>query len=778
MRAILTGRGPRCGKTFISNDGSFKARAPRREFVKIFGTMSVSDSELFLPFGTQVFAPQYGFTNAPRRVEAARRVLEMGSSILKCALRVEACDGASSDEAKSLREGTLCDLARRFEVVRELLDMPFAHAFLWAYPHGGGSWSRVPSDEELDVEFRELMELGVYLLERYAGSGRTFYFGNWEGDWHATPPGTDAKLTDAMADGLVRRLGVRQRAVDALRSLGRDRGVGFYHYLELNRVRDAMESGERRLVNSVLPHVEIDLVSYSAYDSINAFAPVRLRESLDYIEGQMRPRAEIEAKFGRRVFLGEYGYPAARFSELAMDARAREVMKIALQWGCPFVLYWEMYNNERDEAGGQIGYWLIDDKNKKTPLYETHRALCAFARSQDASWHGSRRERRTADLIGVMDRMGNDHDAAAGAVGEPKERIQRAWLDGGNASNFSRLKRRMELGESITIGGLGGSITQGAGASRVEHRYLERVADWLRQKSKGSAVRVVNAGIGATSSLYGCLRAQRDLLSADPDVVILDYGVNDGPELSMARTYEGCVRQILDRDDPPAVLSVFFMHRDGRNAESTHASIARHYGIPVVSYREAFWPEIEADRMVWEEISHDDVHPNDRGHRAAADFIAYAIESTLQQSLAGAVHGSRSMPAPLHSARWQRVNLFEAKDLFPVSNDGWHLEPDGGAWTSDRPGATIAFEITGSAITLMWYCLRADMGRVEVSIDGRSVGVFDGWFAGTWGGYRNSWILDETLDGRMHRVVIRLIQDRNSESGGHRFRVLGLGAAC
>jgi hypothetical protein len=29
-------------------------------------------------------------------------------------------------------------------------------------------------------------------------------------------------------------------------------------------------------------------------------------------------------------------------------------------------------------------------------------------------------------------------------------------------------------------------------------------------------------------------------------------------------------------------------------------------------------------------------------------------------------------------------------------------------------------------ITLLWYFLRADMGRAEVSIDGRSVGVFDG----------------------------------------------------
>jgi hypothetical protein len=45
-------------------------------------------------------------------------------------------------------------------------------------------------------------------------------------------------------------------------------------------------------------------------------------------------------------------------------------MRVGLEWGCPFVLYWEMYNNEvRD--GRQRGFWLIDDKGLKQPVYLT-----------------------------------------------------------------------------------------------------------------------------------------------------------------------------------------------------------------------------------------------------------------------------------------------------------------------------------------------------------------------------------------------------------------------
>jgi hypothetical protein len=52
------------------------------------------------------------------------------------------------------------------------------------------------------------------------------------------------------------------------------------------------------------------------------------------------------------------------------DTLSRRVMRTGLGWGCPFVLYWEMCNNEvRD--GRQRGFWLIDDMGRKQPVYLT-----------------------------------------------------------------------------------------------------------------------------------------------------------------------------------------------------------------------------------------------------------------------------------------------------------------------------------------------------------------------------------------------------------------------
>lgn len=45
-----------------------------------------------------------------------------------------------------------------------------------------------------------------------------------------------------------------------------------------------------------------------------------------------------------------------------------------------FVLYWQMYCNEKLEDGSSRGFWLINDKNEKQPLYESLQRVLLDAR--------------------------------------------------------------------------------------------------------------------------------------------------------------------------------------------------------------------------------------------------------------------------------------------------------------------------------------------------------------------------------------------------------------
>jgi len=93
----------------------------------------------------------------------------------------------------------------------------------------------------------------------------------------------------------------------------------------------------------------------------------KLPRALGYLDAQLRPKDGIP---GRRVFIGEYGFPADRYAPQDQDALSRRVMRIGLGWGCPFVLYWQIYNNALTD-GRQRGFSLIDDDARKQPVYFT-----------------------------------------------------------------------------------------------------------------------------------------------------------------------------------------------------------------------------------------------------------------------------------------------------------------------------------------------------------------------------------------------------------------------
>lgn len=354
----------------------------------------------------------------------------------------------------------------------------------------------------------------------------------------------------------------------------------------------------------------------------------------------------------------------------------------------------------------------------------------------------------------------------------------RALLDPGDVARLERVLAKARRGEPVTMGVIGGSITQGAKASRAENRYANRVADWWRQTFPRAKIELVNAGIGATNSRYGALRAQRDLLARHPDFVIAEFAVNDGPAQPFAESLEGLVRQILVQPNQPATLLLFMVNERGANAQEWHAKVGRHYGLPMISYRDALWPEIQAGRLKWRDLSPDEVHPNDRGMELAAQFVTRFLAQTLERMPTGDRRSAIApVPPPLFTDRFEHVALFEADRLRPTSNVGWIYEPGARYWTSTKPGSVIEFQVPGRWISLMFYRLRGGMGKVKVQVDENPPTTLDGWFPGTWGGYRETAPLGDALPPGDHRVRIELLAETNPQSPGHEFRILGIGAA-
>jgi hypothetical protein len=131
----------------------------------------------------------------------------------------------------------------------------------------------------------------------------------------------------------------------------------------------------------------------------------------------------------------------------------------------------------------------------------------------------------------------------------------------------------------------------------------------------------------------------------------------------------------------------------------------------------------------------------------------------------------------LFSDLFEHTSLFEAEGLQPLSNHGWTYDDKMKAWNSDQPGRTIEFELESRALLCMHHVVRGPMGKARVTVDGAAVKELSGWFDQTWGAYRQTVEIFRQPQAGKHRVRFELLADKSPESTGHRFCILGLGAA-
>jgi hypothetical protein len=266
----------------------------------------------------------------------------------------------------------------------QIADMPFEHILFWHQ----GTKLEVGFDES--KLYQETLDVALRILERYHDTMKTFYLGHWEGDWLLNPPErSDQDAPQDKIDAMVAMINIRQRAIEFAKYAYPHATVRLYHYVEVNRVVDALDLGLARYVNAVLPRVNPDLVSYSAYDCQRKSKP-EIHRILNYIESQLNPKPSLP--FSKRVFVGEFGIPAAHvgFDRNRHLCDNLEIVEKFASWGCPFVLYWEFYNNEIAKDGSPIGYWLIDEHNHPWPLHEFfqhyYRLSSTYPRQEDVLW--------------------------------------------------------------------------------------------------------------------------------------------------------------------------------------------------------------------------------------------------------------------------------------------------------------------------------------------------------------------------------------------------------
>jgi len=325
--------------------------------------------------GTNAIGGKYQFTNDSRLAEQAKQVRAMGSNMLKISL------GPNSPNTYLLhitkKPSTTLELFQSSPEYKKVFDMDFRYLFAWVHTVTGIDWKKGINETEEKVLYDEMFGFATYLLKEYNHSGKTFFIGNWEGDWLLHPDkNRNASPSAEHIKNMTRWFQIRQRAIDDARKMAGGENVQIYYYIEVNLVLKGLR-GENCIASSILSQVNPDLVSYSSYEAIKNRTYEEKKNQLslvfNYLEKQLQPKGPFP--FSRRVYIGEYGYQANINKPESFKKQYKEtkdIMRIAIELDLPFALHWQMYNNEYDTSGLSKQMSLISEEGKKMPLYNLH----------------------------------------------------------------------------------------------------------------------------------------------------------------------------------------------------------------------------------------------------------------------------------------------------------------------------------------------------------------------------------------------------------------------
>jgi lysophospholipase L1-like esterase len=348
---------------------------------------------------------------------------------------------------------------------------------------------------------------------------------------------------------------------------------------------------------------------------------------------------------------------------------------------------------------------------------------------------------------------------------------QKGMVNRGNRQRIRNCMKKAMSGQPITVGFLGGSITQGSLSSSPETCYAYLVYEWWKHKFPMSNITYVNAGVGGTTSQFGVARVKADLLAKKPDFSVIEFSVNDDPTDFFEETYEGLIRTVLESECHPAILLLHNVRYDnGVSAENRHLKIGKAYNLPCVSMKSTLYPNIISGQFKVNDISPDGLHPNDLGHHFLADTVTACLEDIYrdlgtEESIDDVLTTSLTLNRYQDSRRLQNYNCsplcsgFE-KDLRLQKGVSDCFKC---GWTAAKTGASIVFEFEGTGIAVQ-YCKSvkhpAPVAKAILDGDEAHAVELDANFDETWGDCLFITTVAQGLHGGKHRLEVRIAKSQ------------------
>jgi hypothetical protein len=314
------------------------------------------------------------------------------------------------------------------------------------------------------------------------------------------------------------------------------------------------------------------------------------------------------------------------------------------------------------------------------------------------------------------------------------------------------LSKTQSAGVELKVAYLGGSITAQPG-------WRPKSLALLQKTFPAAKFSEINAAIGGTGSDLGVFRLWQDVLEKKPDLLFVEFAVNDGgaDPGQIVRCMEGIVRQTWKALPGCDICFVYtitealapeMLAGGYQRSASTMEKVADHYGIPTIHLGVEVIRLAKEGRLLWKAplpkteeektalgdkvaFAPDSVHPHvETGHQLYLDAIVRSLPSIQRASNAPSAH---SLPPPLEETN------YESAKLIPIQKAG--LSPGfaavdtagddfGKRWASRlpnlhkaaTPGDVLTFKFKGTRCSI-YDIIGPDCGQVIVTLDDKPTRV-------------------------------------------------------
>lgn len=389
-----------------------------------------------------------------------------------------------------------------------------------------------------------------------------------------------------------------------------------------------------------------------------------------------------------------------------------------------------------------------------------------------------------------------------------KEIIEKSLVQTGNNYRLKKAIDKAKAKENVSIAFIGGSITQGAGAVPINSEcYARKIYEGfcdITGNEVDSNIKYVKAGVGGTPSEVGILRYEKDILSeCTPDVVIVEFAVNDEGDETKGDFYDSLVRKIYNGPGKPAVILLFAVFANDWNLQDRLGCVGESYNLPMVSTLNSVVDQFKKKKGEGKVLSknqffYDMFHPTNAGHKIMADGVLNLMKIVDTSSYDDEAPELSDIIAP-KSAEFENIVLVDRKNntVNAVINEGSFKLVDTELQFVERnmnlkgsPEFADNWMYDGSKIAMNEYenftldveCTAlvlafkdsADngVGKADIYVDGEKVYYADprvnGWT------HCNAAIILRNAPKKIHHVEVRLSEGSENKL----FTILGFGVVA